>query len=63
MFNIVRLSKFVVKFTYLLNYDVQTQIHCYFNKSFFFFSVVAGGTSHFYSFFPINTLARAEILV
>ena len=32
------------------NHDVQTQIHCYFNVS-FFCSVVAGGTSHFYSFF------------
>ena len=42
--------------------NVQTQIHCHFNGS-FFCSVVEGGTSHFYSFFSVNILARVDFLV
>ena len=53
-FNIAYISKFVVDF----NYDVQTRIHCYFNGS--FCSVKAGRTSHFYSFFSVNILARVD---
>ena len=38
------------------------RVHCYFSRS-FFRSVVAGGTSHFYSFFFVNILARVDFLV
>ena len=37
-------------------------MHCYFNGS-LFCSVVAGGTSHFYSFFSGKILARVDFLV
>ena len=30
---------------------------------FFFCSVMAGGTSHFYSFFSVNILSRVDVLV
>ena len=54
-FNIAHLSKFVVNFYFII---VQTQMPCYFNGS--FCSVMARGTSHFYSFFPSIVLAEVN---
>ena len=54
-FNIAHLSKFIVNFNIIMIF--KTQMHCCFNG--FFCSVMAGGTSHFYSFYPVNVLARA----
>ena len=45
-----------------LNYDVQTQIHYYFNGS-FFCSVVASVLRTFTRFFSVNVLARVDFLV
>ena len=55
MRSVVHISKFVV------NINRSTRIYIYFHRP--FFSVVAGGTLHFYSGFSVNDLAGVEILV
>ena len=58
MFNISHLSKSVLNFNLIMmskpKYIVILTGFC---------SVVTGGTSHFYSFFFVNVLAKADFLV
>ena len=58
-FNIAHLSIFFVKFNLIMMSKpkyivILTGLFC---------SVVAGSTSHFYSFFSVNILARVDVLV
>ena len=55
-FNIGHISKFVVDFNLIMMSEpkyivILTGLFC---------SVVASGTSHFYSFFPVNVVARVD---
>ena len=59
MFNTAHLSKFFVNFNLIMMSQpkyivILTGLFC---------RVVADGTSHFYSFFSVNILARVDFLV
>ena len=56
MFNIAHLSKFVVNFNLIMMSKPKYIV-------ILTGSVVTGGTSHFYSFFSVNILARVDFLV
>ena len=59
MFNIAHLSKFFVNF----NLIMMSQSKYIVILTGLFCCVVAGGASHFYSFFSVNVLARVDFLV
>ena len=54
-FNIAHLSKFVVNF----NLIILSKPKCIVSLTGLFCSVVASGTSHFYSFFSVNGFGRS----
>ena len=60
MFNIAHLSKLVVNFNLIM---MSKPKYIVILTGLFFRSVVAGSTSHFYSFFSVNILARVDFLV
>ena len=60
MRSIVHISKFVVNINLIIIFNPNIYL---FSRAFFFSSVVAGGTLHFYSGFSVNDLAGVEILV
>ena len=58
-FDIAHVSKFVVNF----NLIILSKPKCIVVLTVLFCSVVASGTSHFYSFFPVDGFGRSRFLV
>ena len=58
MRSIVHISKFVVNINLIIMFNPNIYL---FSRA--FFSVVAGGTLHFYTGFSVNDLAGVEILL
>ena len=56
MFNIAHISTFDVNFNIFMMFKPKYIVI----RTRFFCSILAGGTSHFYSFYSVNVLARAD---